>query len=251
MKTTREDRVRFLKKLARHGGAGFPGVTLEDEGGNRIVEEMIRHSLVETAQNGMLRMTAQGRLFLKRALCGHEQPYAAQHRDIAIETRGRNLEVPVNLSESPLARLYRRRGRGGERLVGEAQFLAGERLRRDFETAQLSPKLGPALAPRVDGGRGKNNAADFQENAMEARRKVGRALDFTGREMGSLLLDVCCFLKGLEQVERERRWPARSAKIVLGLALDRLMEHYGLQEAALGPPATRKGGMRVWHAEKD
>jgi hypothetical protein len=86
---------------------------------------------------------------------------------------------------------------------------------------------------------------NFTEAAIAARQRVDRALATLGPEFTGLLLDVCCFLKGLEDVERERRWPPRSAKVVLQLGLDRLARHYGYATDVRGMP---RAPMRNWRA---
>jgi hypothetical protein len=81
---------------------------------------------------------------------------------------------------------------------------------------------------------------------IAARQRVRQALDHAGPEFSGLLLDVCCFLKRLEDVERERAWPARSAKVVLQLALDVLARHYGFSGEARGAGSAE---LRTWFAE--
>jgi hypothetical protein len=81
---------------------------------------------------------------------------------------------------------------------------------------------------------------------IASRQRVRHALDATGPEFSGLLVDVCCFLKGLEGIERERAWPTRSAKIVLQLALDRLARHYGYAAKATG---RERAPVRTWLAD--
>ena len=61
-----------------------------------------------------------------------------------------------------------------------------------------------------------------------------KAIDAMGERLAGPVIDICCFLKGLELVERERGWKKRSAKHVLAEGLAILARHYGLQEEAKG-----------------
>jgi len=157
--------------------------------------------------------------------------------------------VIVDESESPLAWLARRRGRHGRALIEVHQLQAGERLRADFTRAHLMPRTTSnfdlAMTPRHRSGAGPS-PAHFTVGMIAARQCVHQALDAVGPEFGGLLVDVCCFLKGLDDVERDRAWPARSGKVVLQLALERLARHYGYAAQVRGP---RRSPMRTWLAD--
>jgi len=184
-----------------------------------------------------------------------EQPeinsFRAQHlvlgeREVATKT-GR-AKVVVDENESPLAWLARRRGRDGRVMIEPHQLQAGERLRAEFTRAHLMPRItsnwsNPVPADRRSGGQQKSFMADA---VIAARQRVRYALDAAGPEFSGLLVDVCCFLKRLDAAERERGWPARSAKIVLQLALERLARHYGYAARASGRANSR---VRTWLAD--
>jgi hypothetical protein len=166
-------------------------------------------------------------------------------RDHEIATEHGRAGVLVDELESPLAWLARRRGRDGRALFEPHQLQAGVRLRADFTYAHLSPRTTSNWESPIKAG--PAGGAGFMTDVMiAARQRVRHALDTVGPEFAGLLLDVCCFLKRLDDVERERAWPARSAKIVLQLALDRLARHYGFDAQARG---LARAPVRCWMAE--
>jgi hypothetical protein len=178
--------------------------------------------------------------------------FRGQHLNLAqrqIATEFGYASVTIDEAESPLAWLARRRGRDGRALIEPPQLQAGERLRADFTKAHLMPRTTSNWASPLSANRrgaGGNRAGAFTETMIAARQRVHQALDAVGPEFAGLLIDICCFLKGLDDVERERAWPARSAKVVLQLALDRLARHYGYAAQARGPA---KASVRTWLAE--
>lgn len=133
-----------------------------------------------------------------------------------------------NDRESPLAGLMRRRAKGGGAYLHRREFEAGERLRHDYDRGMIMPRFGVNwIAPVAGRKAGRpSGAVELTEAALAARRRVDAALEAVGPELSSVLVDVCCFLKGLETVEFERQWPARSAKLVLKTALAALARHY-------------------------
>ena len=171
------------------------------------------------------------------------EPFAAQHQlrqEQTIETAEGRHRVSVNHGESPLGWLRQRRR------IDAAQFEAGERLRRDFTIAQLTPRLGVDLtAPMVLGRRGLKAAGPLSDTVLAAKERFRAALTAVGPGLADTLFDVCCHLIGLEEVERAHEWPRRSAKVVLDIALNRLALHYGLRMRAPAQVRTRS-----WRAEQ-
>lgn len=190
-----------------------------------------------------IRLTEDGRSWRNR--CRRGGDFAAQHRDVTKSNDPESKAATVNQAESPLARLARSRGSGQVPWLSRSQLLTGERLRSDFEFAQLQPKITASwdLSRTAQAARsGQADDRTLSERGFDARRRLNAALDAVGPELSGVLLDVCCFLKGLEQVEAERGWPRRSAKVVLRTALDALDRHYNPPPES-GPSRVRRWGV--------
>ena len=131
------------------------------------------------------------------------------------------MSIPTNIAESPLGWL---RARG---LVDARQFEAGERLRGDYERASIAPRTTMRWASRVDGGGG--DGADPALVQVAAKRRFDAAMDAIGPGLHDIAWRVICACEGLPTAEKGMGWPARSGRVVLTLALDRIADHYGLQ----------------------
>ena len=130
--------------------------------------------------------------------------------------------VTVNLAESSLSWLA---ARG---LVDARQCEAGERLRGDYERAAIAPRTTMRWdVQRVDGGGGEGG--DPATAQIAAKRRFDAALAAVGRGLGDVLWRVICADERLPAAERALGWPARSGRLVLTLALDRLADHYQLR----------------------
>ncbi len=136
--------------------------------------------------------------------------------------------IRYNLAESPVAVLGRRRDKDGKLFLEPELVNAAERLREDFELAQMGPRVAQNWERFLTGGdRGSFRAETGQpEGPRAARDRVALALRDLGPGLGDVALRVCCFLEGIETAEQRLGWAARSGKIVLRIALQRLHRHH-------------------------
>lgn len=262
---------RLLKRLAEEGAFAVTGADaatlmvyvvrrgvslgagkIAAGAGDQLVAEDCARWMASGAGHPRLVVTDAGRARAKRALADADEGFLAQHKPLdeaVVEVDGVRQAVRIDAAESPLAWLHRRRDRAGRPYVDAAAFAAGERLRADLTIAQILPRITANWTASVSRDRrsAPEQGAAMADAVVAARQRVKRALAAVGPDFAGLLVDVCGFLKGLEQVEGERQWPARSGKLILKLALARLAEHYGLRSEARGP--ARSTGMRTWVAE--
>lgn len=224
-----------------------------------VAQDFVLREWIAVARHGRVTsyaITAVGRAALKRMLADSAGPgdagtgfaeaasvFAEQHRDWDTrsdprpapadgagqgEASGRSRRMRFNLAESPLTALARRRDKDGLPFLTPQQVAAGERLREDFELAQLGPRVAQDWDRFLTAGDrgGWQPAAAGGGGSSAARDRVARALHDLGPGLGDMVLRTCCFLEGLEVAEQNLGWSARSGKIVLRIALTRLMRHY-------------------------
>lgn len=186
------------------------------------------------------RITTAGRAALRRLLAEDEMRaggvreaqfiFSAQQRDMAereTETPEGRRRIRYNAAESPVSALGRKLDRDGKPYLEPDLVRTAERLREDFELAQMGARVAQNWDRFLTGSdRGSFGASGPAEGPAAARDRVAEALRDLGPGLGDVVLRVCCFLEGVETTERRMGWAARSGKIVLRIALQRLKRHY-------------------------
>lgn len=181
------------------------------------------------------RITAAGRTALNRFLAEAENravgfaeapvAFTGAPRPIARRAGAGDAPAPrFRAAETPLALLARRRDGQGRAFLAPELVGAGERLREDFEMAGLGLR-GAAAWDRFLTEEEALPPAASRGSAAARARAIGALRDL-GPGLGDVALRCCCRLEGLESAEQSLGWSARSGKIVLRIALQRLSRHY-------------------------
>ncbi|BBC73666.1 conserved hypothetical protein [Altererythrobacter sp. B11] len=131
----------------------------------------------------------------------------------------RRQSVTVNLAESSLTWLHAH-GHLDDRLHD-----AGERLRCDYERAQLAPNITMRWDPVRVKGR-PDTGLSPTERQVAARQRFHGAIGAAGKGLEDILWRVVCAGETVPAAEKALEWPARSGKLVLKLALDRVADFY-------------------------
>ncbi|MEM1236615.1 MAG: DUF6456 domain-containing protein [Pseudomonadota bacterium] len=200
------------------------------------------------------KVTSVGRAALKRLLAEAESraagfneaqsAFAGQHRswgerdvmEDGSDGTSKPRRMRYNIAESPLAGLARRKDKDGNPFLSDDLVVAGERLREDFELAQMGPRVTQNWDRFLTAGHsGSFTSTDGLGGPEAARARVQDALADLGSGLGDVVLRCCCFLEGLETAEKRMGWSARSGKIVLRIALGRLKQHYEERHGPHGP----------------
>jgi hypothetical protein len=222
--------ARSRSGLIRSGEGSSPAWKLGGKGrepvSQELVETLLAQALLRELPDGSIRPTAAG---LRRiGLQQQDRHLLGQHASIA------GSSIPgapkVNLAESPVGWLGTKLTRRGKPALDDMQLAAAERIRTDFELAQLGSRV--TLDWRKEPTSGTGAPPDLSDRALAARERFRAAIEAIGPELAAVVYEVCCLAAGLEQAERRLALPRRAGKAVLQMALNALARHYGFSRQA-------------------
>jgi len=194
-----------------------------------------RYTITEIGRAALRRLIAEDRNRREGAdSCAFaEQQKIWGERTVTRHAGSGRTQIRYNLAESPLTVLARKRGPDGGAYMTADLIDAGERLREDFELARMGPRVAQGWDRMgMGGGKPTGPGRGPADGPSRARGRFHAAIDAMGPGLSDIAQRVCCHLEGLEAAEKRLGWSARSGKVVLKIALERLALHYaGLRQA--------------------
>jgi hypothetical protein len=122
---------------------------------------------------------------------------------------------------SPIETLRRLRDKSGDHFISQKMLEAGRRFREDFEICKVSSKTEASKSNKNDGAHHK---APFL--GYDSRERLNGAIDFLGPMLSDVAIRCFCHMQGMEKLEKELGWSARSGKIVVRVVLMQLESYY-------------------------
>jgi len=208
----------------------------------RLVSKSGRASLCaqavrELASEGVLQLRGQqcfatdvANSWVRRQLSANCDT-AGQHRQLKKTNDG----ISVNQLEGPLAALSLEKG-GKPPFLAPRHILAAQKIQALVLRSQMVQRTTMSYDPTRTGGKNTGSiiAAELGNCAIDAKKILHDRLSSLPADCAGVVMDVCGFQKGLQLVETERRWPRRSAKLILRIGLEQLAVQSGLGTVATG-----------------
>lgn len=162
-------------------------------------------------------------------------PFRAQHDALAprpvMDADGALRFVRGVDPAGPVGRLAKLADSAGVAFFAGREIAAARQLWEDFTRGESGLVKGSdwtapprGSTPRQAGGAQETAAA----GAIDARARVTAALESLPPSLAGALRAFLLEERALDALERARRWPARSGKLVLKLGLELLADHYRL-----------------------
>jgi len=182
-------------------------------------------SCTAPARISRYRITAAGRAALAQMLAAAENRATPHHQSgfgeakadfvgafgdgaAGVATTKKPRQARYVATESPLCALARRKDRDGNPFLDADLVQAGERLREDFELAQMGSRVTRNWDQFLTGGAGSGSGTGGPQASHKACDRMACALGDLGPGLSDVALRCCCYLEGLEVAEK--RMPARS-----------------------------------------
>lgn len=233
---TKNQALKLITRLVRHGAAELRDGKImwasasaqEIRGAPGFLADLSSQGLIEICRGKVsARPEARSWLRRQRSISGE---FGDQHRTITHSDRG----VRTNVEAQTLRRLAAPSAK--EAFLSGHHLAAAERISLWGRRAQLQPRVTMSYDPTYNASHksGAGAGADITDMAAHARKQLNDLLKEMPKDCGDMLVDVCVYEKGLQTIEQERRWPRRSAKLVLRIALEQAAKMLNLSEVAHG-----------------